>query len=302
MKETNNKKPLIGPGWLRVLLFVLFFALLTLTVAIVAGLGVALIKKEDIQKGKMPDVAALLKGELLWISTLLALVSSLLSVWLFRKMVDRKSILSLGLRWKNHGSDAASGFLLALVLAGLGSLVMYVTGHLRWTDMDFDPSSLFISLGIMVMVALGEEMVFRGYILSNLLTSFNKWVALSLSALLFTLAHLSNEAYGFIPMVNIFLVGILLGINYTYTRNLWFSICFHIGWNFLQGPLLGFRVSGLAFRSLLQPEFRGDEILTGGAFGLEGSVFNLAITLSGVLLLYWIYEVKYRQAEPWLEA
>ncbi len=103
-------------------------------------------------------------------------------------------------------------------------------------------------------------------------------------------------------MVNIFLVGILLGINYTYTRNLWFSICFHIGWNFLQGPLLGFRVSGLAFRSLLQPEFRGDEILTGGAFGLEGSVFNLAITLSGVLLLYWIYEVKYRQAEPWLEA
>jgi len=86
----------------------------------------------------------------------------------------------------------------------------------------------------------------------------------------------------------------LLGVNYIHTRNLWFSILFHLGWNFFQGPVLGYRVSGINFSSLLQTELNGDLIITGGEFGFEGSIVNTALCLILVLLLNRVYEKKFQ--------
>jgi membrane protease YdiL (CAAX protease family) len=94
-------------------------------------------------------------------------------------------------------------------------------------------------------------------------------------------------------MINIFLAGILLGINYIYTKNLWFAILFHLSWNFIQGPLLGYKVSGVNLPSLLQTSMNGDLLLTGGDFGFEGSIFDLAITILTILILYLVYERKF---------
>ncbi len=112
-------------------------------------------------------------------------------------------------------------------------------------------------------------MVFRGYILNNLMESMNKWAALGVSAGLFTMAHGSNPGISFIAVINLALAGLLLGVNYIYTRNIWFGICFHFSWNFLQGPVLGYQVSGLPLQSVLQPSLQGPWWLTGGSFGIE---------------------------------
>ena len=113
------------------------------------------------------------------------------------------------------------------------------------------------------------------------------------SAGLFTLAHIFNPAITPIGVANIFLGGALLGINFIYTRSLLFSIGLHFGWNFIQGYLLGFAVSGYSAPTLLQQELKGHPVLTGGEFGVEGSIVTTGLLVIGILLLYYAYERKY---------
>ncbi len=121
---------------------------------------------------------------------------------------------------------------------------------------------------------------------------------MGISAALFTLFHLGNPGFDFLSVLNLLAIGILLGLNYLYTRNLWFSICFHFAWNFLEGPVLGYPVSGIHFETLLQTEMNGDENITGGAFGLEGSVIVLVICIFAIIALYIILQKKAGRTVP----
>lgn len=293
MNLTETSKPLIKQGWLRVILFfvVYFFALIAL--AVPTGMLLAWIKKSGIAQGEEIKIGELLSGEYLWLISLTSLFATLLVVFIFRRLVDRKSMVSLGLRFRNHLYDAAAGFFLGPAILGIGTLVLYFTKHLFWNDIIFDSGDLLLGFGTMLLIAFGEEMAFRGYILNNLLDSFNKWIALFITSLLFSLFHLGNSSIGFIPLVNIFLAGFLLGINYIYTRNLWFSVFLHFSWNFFQGSLLGYKVSGIGLGSLIQTQLKGGPMVTGGEFGFEGSIIDTALTLIAILILFLVYERKY---------
>jgi len=96
-----------------------------------------------------------------------------------------------------------------------------------------------------------------------------------------------------LAFANLFLAGLLLGINYIYSRNLWFSFLFHLSWNFFQGPILGFRVSGLSLPPLLVAEPKGDLFITGGEFGLEGSILITIVSVITLCVLGLILEKKY---------
>ena len=191
-----------------------------------------------------------------------------------------------------------AGITLAVAMLGLATLILRVTGHLKWTDILFDDKTLLVALGDLLLVAFYEEIIFRGYILNNLLESFNKWTALGISAALFTLFHLGNPGFDFLSVLNLLAIGTLLGLNYLYTRNLWFSICFHFAWNFFEGPVLGYPVSGIHFETLLQTEMNGDENITGGAFGLEGSVIILVICIFAIIAHYIILQKKAARIVP----
>jgi uncharacterized protein len=288
MAIDGSSKPLIRQGWLRVLLFCVFYFILILLSSVPLYFIIRSIKGKDV------NVNDLVNSDFLWLSFVVAAVIGLIAVFLFRKIVDRKTFMSLGFSLTDHISDAVAGFLLAITILGIGTIILYFSGHLQWTDIEFSGRDLFIGFGMMVIVAFYEEMVFRGYILNNLMDSFNKWVALIISALLFAIFHIDNPSINIIPIINVFLAGILLGINYIYTKNLWFAILFHLGWNFFQGPVLGYKISGINLPVLLQNELKGDLLLTGGDFGFEGSVINLALTLIAILSLYGIYEKKYK--------
>jgi uncharacterized protein len=291
MTEATVKKPLIPWGWLRVLLFCILYFISFFLVSVPVGFLIGLMQKGT-ENGKPAEIGSLMNGEFLWLTILIGLLIALLLVYIFRKWIDRKSFMSLGFHTEDHGADAAAGFFLAPAILGTGSLVLLLSHHLKWTDINFNGTDLFIFFGIFVMVAFSEEVVYRGYILNNLMQTFNKWIALIISAMLFTVFHLGAGPMGFLPVVNIFLAGILLGTNYVYTKNLWFAIMFHLAWNFFQGPLLGFKVSGITLQSLLQMDLKGDLLLTGGDYGFEGSIIDTAITLAAIFCIYWVYERK----------
>lgn len=290
MTEALPPKPLIPGGWLRVLIFTLLYVI---SIFLVYKTVFTVLENRGIIQ-KPEDAFQLLYGDFLWLTTLAGLIIALLLVYIFRRFVDRDSFSSLGFSMDGYGSDAITGFFLGPAILGLGSLALFLSGNLKWMDIDFDPPSLFISLGIFVMVALSEELVFRGYILNNLMCSLNKWLALGISAVIFALFHLSADGISFLPVTNLFLGGLLLGINYIYTKNLWFAVLLHLSWNFFQGPLLGFKVSSLAVHSLLQSELKGSPLLTGGGFGFEGSFIDTALTASVLLILFLVYEKKFR--------
>ncbi len=289
MTTTATSKPLISAGWLRVLIFCIVHLLLIVTGFL---LMTAIIQH---LKGETADVSQLMKGELLWAVILMSFVGSLMITYVFRRWVDRKSFLSLGLNYRNHGTDMIAGISLAVSILGLATLILWATGHVKWMDIIFDGRTLMIALGNLLLVAFYEEIIFRGYLLSNLLESFNKWIALGISAGLFTLFHMGNPGFDFFSVVNIFAIGILLGMNYIYTRNLWFSISFHFAWNFLEGPVLGYPVSGIHFDTLLQTEMKGDDQITGGVFGLEGSAIVMALCIIAIMALYFILQKKMNQ-------
>lgn len=291
MNARAIKKPLIRQGWLRVLLFCVFYFMLLIT----GGVVITLLFKT--LRGNTDNITDLLNGEYLWLSILVAVALGLLAVVIFRFLIDRKSFGSLGFQTTGFRNDAIAGFLMAISILGVGTMILYFSKHLTWTDITFSANDLFIELGLLVLVAFYEETIFRGYILSNLMESFNKWIALLISALLFAIFHADNPGINIIPVLNVFLAGILLGINYMYTRNLWFAIFFHIGWNFFQGPILGYKISGFNLSTLLQTELKGDLLLTGGDFGFEGSVFCTALELIAALLLYRAYESREQAAK-----
>lgn len=279
-----SRSSVVGNPWIRAVLFILCLVVLNMGVSFLATY--------------IPEGATIGEdGETTGLrSVLFALVSvavALISVFLFRKKIDKMSITSLGLNWKGNGNFAATGFFAGLFFLGCSTLLLFALKYLEFTDFEFDGSSLYVGLGLMVLIAFSEELAFRGYVLTTLLPATNKWVALLVSSLFFALLHMGNPGAGLVPILNVFIAGLLLGVNYIYTRNLWFGIFLHMAWNFFQGPVLGFRVSGVGLKSLLQQKLQGPLMITGGDFGLEGSLIASAVLLVGALALAWIYERKF---------
>jgi len=277
--------PVIKQGWLRAIVFMLSFFVCAVLAGLVAGLFI-------VASPAANGIASTPSNTTLLALLLTAIISISLTI-VFRRFIDRQPLMSMGFAWRTHQRDAWIAFCLGPALLGIGTLLLFAHKNISWTGLAFPAADLFIALVLMVMIALAEEMVFRGYILNNLLTAMNKWVALLISAALFAVAHASNPGITFIAAVNLLLGGLLLGINYIYTRNLWFSVFFHFSWNFFQGPVLGFDVSGLPLHSVLEPALKGPSLLTGAAFGFEGSFLTTILFAIVLLLLYALYENRY---------
>ena len=286
MKPEHNNKPLIPYGWLRVLIFILLY----IGVLVAAGVILVLLqRKAPVVPGKSETTSGFF-----YLSFIINAVISAAMVWLFRKIVDRRSFESMGFTIDKNGAHAGAGFFLGIFLLCAGTCILFFTKNLQWTDINFNGNDLFISFGLMVIVALYEELVFRGYILNNLLESLGKWPALAISAVIFALAHLANPNFSVVAAINILLAGVLLGLNYIYTKNLWFAIMLHFTWNFFQGPILGYDVSGIPLKSLFEHETVGSELLTGGKFGFEGSLIATILQVLAIAVFVWVYENKYK--------
>jgi uncharacterized protein len=276
--------PLIRQGWLRVIIFLITWLLLQ--VGLTKMLYTSLLPL--IQNGGETD-----PGLKLLLASSLAFFCSIPAVVIFRKLIDRKSVISLGFEWKRNGTHALTGLLCAVFILSAGTLLLVLTGHVYFIAVDFYWQDLMLYVLIMLLVAITEELVIRGYILNNLMESFPKWPSLLLSAALFAAIHFFNPGFNWLSMLGIFVGGILLGLNYIYTKNLWFGIAFHFAWNFFQGPVLGYSVSGLETDSLMAQNINGPVWLTGGQFGFESSLVASFFIL--IVLLYLAFYYKKNQ-------
>jgi membrane protease YdiL (CAAX protease family) len=93
---------------------------------------------------------------------------------------------------------------------------------------------LFLLIGIWLLAALGEELVYRGYVLNRLVDLFGRgkvgWgMGLIVSSLMFSLGH---GIFNWAVIIGGFLIGLIEGGLYLASRrNLWLSIVFHGTWD-----------------------------------------------------------------------
>lgn len=278
MPLPTTTQPAIKHGWVRAIVLFIVYLGISLLAAFVAGVLVA----RQHTDWNMVQIAQ--SEPFQFQATLFTALCAIPAALLFRRFIDKKPVISLGFAWRGFQRQAGIGFLLGPALLGIGSLILFFTGYIVWTDTSLNGIALLSSLGYMLLIALEEEIIFRGYLLNNLMDSMNKWTALGIGTLLFVLVHLGNQHLNVIALINLVAGGILLGINFMYTRNLWFSILFHFSWNFIQGPVLGYQVSGIEGHSLWQMEIAGNPLLTGNGFGFEGSVIATVVLIIGILL------------------
>lgn len=217
-----------------------------------------------------------------------------LITFLYRKFLDGRSFNSLGFDVKGYSNEAMLGLFVPVAMLGAGTLILVGLGHLKFIGVGFSPD-LLKALSFLAAVAFVEEVIFRGYLLNNLMQSMNRWIALLITAALFALVHSANPGANILPVINVFAAGMLLGVNYIYTKNLWFSILFHFAWNMYQGPILGYEVSGMEMATVIEQSIEGPTVITGGAFGFEGSVICLALIIITAALLATAFSKRYNR-------
>ena len=291
-------EPRIKNGFLRA---IIFMPLWLIIMGLVQSIGVVLIMMASGVDMANPDSAEALFSEMsfdspvMLILTGFSLLGSFAALWVATKFIDRKPLMSIGLSVKDKANEMLIGLGFALAFIGGLFLVLWLIGAINITGyVGFKPGVFIVSV-MLFMAAFDEELIFRGYILNNMMDSTsNRWIALAGSSLLFALLHSGNTNVWstWVPMTELFAAGFILGISYTFTKNLWFPTFFHFGWNFFQG-LFGFEISGFNVDSwkIISHENTGNvpDIVSGGAFGIEGSVITLSCTIICTYLIFKYY-------------
>lgn len=203
----------------------------------------------------------------------------------------------LGMSLKGRGKDLLAGLGVAVLLYAVGFGTSLLMGTVEIASVQWVPRDLLGTLLFFLLVAVTEEVMLRGFVLGRMLSAgMNRFVALFLSSALFSAMHLFNPNFALLPFVNILLAGCLLGASFLYTRNLCFPVVLHWFWNWLQGPVLGYEVSGMdSGETLLTLRLTGSDLLTGGSFGFEGSLLCTVLLVVGTLAIVGYYERRGRK-------
>jgi uncharacterized protein len=185
---------------------------------------------------------------------------------------------------------ALLGMLMMLAIVG----AIWAVGGVRLTlDPARSAASVTYGLYLFLCVALFEETLFRGFVFQRLIDGIGFWGAQLALALLFAAGHWGNPgmqgATEFFATLDLGLGAIMLGLAWQRTASLALPIGLHLGWNWTQGHVLGFGVSGFGYTGWFKPVFQDlPQWLSGGDFGPESSIVAVLVDVIVIaLLLRW---------------
>lgn len=265
---------MVRSGWL------IFFASIMLIIfqLLFSLPGMYLYRK--LEPGYYPWIELLLNGG----GVAGAILSSLL-VW---KYINKKKVVKLGLGLNSlYMKDLGFGLFLGGASMTFIFIIFLFTGQISLKGSLLAPDFSIYSLTFLILfilVGFSEEIFFRGYIMKTMEDRQNsKWLLYVMSALIFSLFHGMNPNVSTFGLINIGLVGLLFSYMYDATKSLWMPIGYHITWNYFQGNVFGFPVSGTDPHGLYHiTTDSGVKLFTGGNFGPEGGLLATLFIIVGL--------------------
>lgn len=234
--------------------------------------------------GKILDLTAIDRNFRNLVKGIIASSSVILAYIYFYKKYEKRKIGEFS--GKGLFKNTIIGILIGATLQGLTILVIYLWGDFRIISVN-PISSIITSFAVAFSVAIFEETLLRGIIFRIVEEKLGSYISLLISAIIFGSVHLLNPDSSVISSICIGIVGFMFGAAYIYSRSLWLPIAIHFSWNFVQSGIFGAITSGNEKTgSLFTTHISGAELITGGAFGPEGTIqATILWSLAAVIIM-----------------
>jgi membrane protease YdiL (CAAX protease family) len=248
-----------------------------------------------------PVIIAFFGVPILVVATLGTFAAAAVANAIVLRIYERGQLADIGLEWtpasrRNLGVGILGGIGAALVVLVLPLLVRVAyldpvpNDHFHW------PSALFVSI-VLLFGAVGEEMLFRGYMFQVLVKAIGAFATILPMSVLFGLAHSDNLNFTWMALLNTVLWGIVLGYSFLLSGDLWLPIGLHFGWNWTL-PWFGANLSGFTMGVTgYSMHWKVGELWSGGAYGPEG---GLLTTITVVAVFFYLQRAPIQHQEAFL--
>lgn len=284
LSEASKAGRRIHPLW-QILLFPVVFFVSMLVGGLLYGIVIGVLSVLMGDGG-----AALRDGSLGTQLTLFVTIFPILGTLIYIRRVEKRSYASIGFVRQGWLGSYAKGFGAGLAMCAIALLLGLATGSMEFDGVTASPEvgALLITMAGFMVQGMSEEVLTRGYLTVSLANRMPVWISVIVTSLVFAVLHLGNNGITTFSFVNLVLFGIFAAVMMLRTDNIWGIGALHSAWNYCQGNLFGVAVSGTdAGATLLNfSTVEGaPDWLSGGAFGLEGSIVTTIVFGVGTLLM-----------------
>lgn len=295
----KNKEGKVRSGWKIAAVLAIFYGSM-LVLSIIIGIVVSgiLMASGDLQAGatafsytyteRGQKIMQNINLIMMFLQEIITIILPILA-W---KITTKRKLSDMGFTpLKSDYKELIAGLIFGIVSISIvfGAIVLSGQGEIATWKPHFTVSQLLYLL-MFILVGFAEELLSRGYIMSVLRQTKSIAAIMIIPSVIFALLHSTNSGIGIIPYINLTLVGILFSYMYLKSGNIWMPIGYHITWNYFQGNVFGFKVSGTEVEGMLSTTYTKDSFLNGGAFGPEGGLFVTVILLIGFVAVNRYYK------------
>lgn len=281
----QNKYHQVRSGWLIIMTFVIM--MIAQVIAAIPGIIMSFDFDNILSGGELSIDADLTIGGNIFYVQAIPMFVSFIVVLIIWKLLHKKTLKELG--FTGPLRDLVFGLFFGGASITVLFFMLYFTNNLTVDGSLLSPTFSWMIVGyfaVFIVGSLFEETFFRGYIIKIMQSrKNNQWMIYLVSSLFFSVMHGVNPNVSLLGLLNIFIVGILFAYMFIKTKSLLLPIGYHITWNFFQGNVFGFEVSGLETPSMYNIDITSSNtLLTGGSFGLEGSLLATAVIIIGFII------------------
>lgn len=242
----------------------------------------------------MPGEPALVSGFWMALVLVFSYAGIFLFLWLWLKFYEKRPFHTLGFEKTGALLQYGRGLLFGVALFGGAVGLMALFGFVELGRGDPAQTGLATLGGVLlaalgwVVQGMGEEVLTRGWMLPVLGARTRPWIGILVVSLFFALLHVLNPNVSVLAMVNLALFGLFAAFYAMREGSLWGISALHSVWNWIQGNVFGFEVSGMNVGggTLFKFVETGPDWLTGGAFGPEGGLAVSLMLLLGILVIF----------------
>ncbi len=223
-----------------------------------------------------------------FVAELISFVSIIIITYIFYRIEDRNIIV---FPYKSSFKEYIVAILIGFLWFFLPYCLLKTFGYLEITSKNsINVLTLWIFSAFINTIM--QELLARGYIYQLIKREYNLWTASVVTTLIFTLMHGGAFETGPIAVINVITMSLLMTIILEYSNSLVIPIIMHFIWNCFGGIIFGTVSLADDYPHLYNIKITGNQLISGGSFKMEGSIFVFIINMIMIMIVYYLYKKK----------